>query len=423
MINNLESLVIIKRDGREKPFEIDKIESAISRAYGDIDGTTHTFYNQWNSGMKDNISQKIKNINKNKIDIEDIQDIIISELHNWNECVAKGYEDYRNKREEDRRKRSIKERFYNEVLECSNVDNDNANVDQYSFSGRKYRITDYEQKHYALRNLISKEGRKAFEEGEIYYHDLSSYAIGEFNCMNLKVENGFEHGFMTRNGGVRGANSFSTACQLLAVMFQLESQCQFGGVGASCLDYQLAKQVKKSFKKHFIEGLIWLEGKTKDESESILGNILMSIDDSKYSDISKKAFKYATNMLDKEGKQACEALYHNLNTLESRAGSQLPFTSINLGRDTSPEGRLVNKWIFNASLNGIGKEHRTSIFPISIFQYKKGVNAHEGDPNYDIKKLAINSLCHKIYPNIVNGDYKQVKENPNDYNTFFATMG
>ena len=149
----------------------------------------------------------------------------------------------------------------------------------------------------------------------------------------------------------------------------------------------------------------------------------MNIDDNRYKQISQKAYKYAMNMLEKEGKQACEGLYHNLNTLESRAGSQLPFTSINLGRNTSAEGRLINKWIFNASLNGIGKNNRTSIFPISIFQYKKGINAHKGDPNYDIKKLAINSLTHRIYPNFVNGDYKQVIEDPDDYNTFFATMG
>lgn len=198
---------------------------------------------------------------------------------------------------------------------------------------------------------------------------------------------------------------------------------QFGGVGANHIDFSLQKSVKQSFKKHFKEGLKWLENKNSDEIECILGNWLMSIDDKRYEEISKKAYKYATAMMEKEGKQATEGLYHNLNTLESRAGSQLPFTSVNTGRDITPEGRLINKWIFNASLNGIGKLNRTSIFPISIFQYKKGVNAHKGDPNYDLKKLAIKSLSKRIYPNFANGDYKPNIETPNNPDTFFATMG
>lgn len=413
---------VIKRDGRKKDFLWDRIEQAIHKAYVDIDGTDHTYYNQINDIEKD-IKEKLNIFNKEEITVEEIQDIVVEVLSKWNDTISQGYQKYREHREEERLKKSKKEQFYKEVLECSNVDNDNANVDQHSFSGRKYRITDYEQKLFAIRNLMSKEARKLFEEGEIYPHDLASWAVGDFNCMNLKVEEGFEHGFKTRNGDVRGANSFSTACQLLAVMFQCESQVQYGGVGASCLDFQIERPVKKSFKKHFIEGLVWLENKNKNEAEELLGIELMNIDDNRYKQISQKAYKYAMNMLEKEGKQACEGLYHNLNTLESRAGSQLPFTSINLGRNTSAEGRLINKWIFNASLNGIGKNNRTSIFPISIFQYKKGINAHKGDPNYDIKKLAINSLTHRIYPNFVNGDYKQVIEDPNDYNTFFATMG
>ena len=411
---------IIKRDGRQKDFEWSRIKLAIKNAYLDV-SNYDTFKEQYNF-IQPLIENKINELNKDEINVEEIQDIVIESVGKINKEVAKGYQKYREKREEDRLKKSKKEKFYTNVLKCTNIDNDNANVDQHSFSGRKYRIADYEQKNYALRNLISEEGRKAFEEGEIYYHDFSSYAIGDFNCMNLMVENGFENGFKTRNGDVRGANSFSTACQLLAVMFQCESQVQYGGVGASCLDFQIEKSVKQSFRKHYIDGLIWLENYTKDKAKEFIGDNLLSIDDELYKQ-NNKIYEFAMYHLEKEGRQACEGLYHNLNTLESRAGSQLPFTSINTGRNTSPEGRLVNKWIFNASLNGIGKGNKTSIFPISIFQYKKGINAHEGDPNYDIKKLAISSLCHRIYPNFVNGDYKQVVEDPNDYNTFFATMG
>ena len=128
-------------------------------------------------------------------------------------------------------------------------------------------------------------------------------------------------------------------------------------------------------------------------------------------------------MLEKEGKQAAQGLYHNLNTLESRQGSQVPFTSINFGRDTSPEGKLVSKWMLEASLDGIGKNHSTSIFPISIFQYKKGINADPKDINYDLKQLALKSLSKRIYPNWVNCDWSQAHEDINEPDTYFSTMG
>ena len=136
-----------------------------------------------------------------------------------------------------------------------------------------------------------------------------------------------------------------------------------------------------------------------------------------------KVYNYAIKQLKRELRQSAEALYHNLNSLESRAGSQVPFTSINFGRDTSTEGREVCKSMLNASLSGIGKYHVTPIFPISIFQYKKGCNANEGDPNYDIKQLALTSLSKRIYPNFCNCDWSQAHENENDPDTYFSTMG
>lgn len=135
------------------------------------------------------------------------------------------------------------------------------------------------------------------------------------------------------------------------------------------------------------------------------------------------AYNYAMKQLEREGKQSAEALYHNLNTLESRAGSQVPFTSINFGRDTSTEGKLVQKWMLNASLAGVGKHHLTPIFPISIFQYKSGVNAEPGTEGYELKQRAIESLSKRIYPNFVNCDYSQAHEDPSNPDTFYATMG
>ena len=176
-----------------------------------------------------------------------------------------------------------------------------------------------------------------------------------------------------------------------------------------------------SFKKHFKDGLKYVYEEPLNcyippEEEWRVGNKELQ---EKYS----KAYNYAIDMLEKEGMQAAQGLYHNLNTLESRAGSQLPFTSINFGRDTSEEGRMVSRWLLMASLDGIGKFHRTSIFPIAIFQHKKGVNANPGDPNYDLKQLAIKSLCKRIYPNFVNCDFSGNVEDPENPDTYNCTMG
>lgn len=414
----MSKLKVIKRDGLIKDFDESRIISAVKKAYEEAELEV-------NIDILSDILKKVREIGKDKehLSVEEIQDIVVEILKKEDHLVGDLYEKYRLEREEVRIKQSKREKFYNEVLNCTNVDNDNANVNQYSFSGKKYRIADYEQKMYALRNLISKEGREAFENGEIYYHDLSSYAIGEHNCLFADIDYCLSHGFKTRNGDVRPAQSFATACQLIAVIFQCQSQIQYGGVASQHLDFSLAHYVKLSFRKHFKEGLYYLKNMTEDQINLILPGEIMSIEDERYKELGEEVYKYAYDMLDKEGKQSTQGLYHNLNTLESRAGSQLPFTSINLGRDTSPEGRLVNKWIFEASINGIGKLNSTSIFPISIFQYKKGVNAKKGDPNYDLKQLALKSLTKRIYPNIVNGDYKQNIEDPNNPDTFMATMG
>lgn len=179
--------------------------------------------------------------------------------------------------------------------------------------------------------------------------------------------------------------------------------------------------------KHFADGIVYLDHYSREDADWILDqwkNSKRSIDDPYFKkSFNETVYQYAMDMLEREGKQAAQGLYHNLNTLESRQGSQVPFTSINLGRDTSFEGRLVTKWIMEASIDGIGQHHLTSIFPISIFQYKQGTNANVGDPNYDLKQLALQSMSKRIYPNWCNCDWSQAHEDENNPDTYFATMG
>lgn len=412
---------VIKRDGRIKLYDNTRVVNAVKKAFDDVYKDNDNTYISNKIGL--DVLKSVNEIKEDTVSIEKIQDIVINKIKDEDESVANAYEDYREKRNEDRIKRSKKEKFYKDVLQCDNVDNDNANINQYSFSGRKYRIADYEQKMYALRNLISEEGREAFESGLIYYHDLNSYAIGEHNCSFPRISELLSEGFKTRNGDVRPANSFSTACQLVAVIFQVQSQVQFGGVASLGFDWELEPFVHKSFVKLFIEGLFEKYNINDFKKQTRLTDEDIHIDNEYIKKHYKEAYDYAVRHLEKEGKQSCQGLYHNLNTLESRAGSQVPFTSLNLGRNTSTYGRLITKWIFDASLSGIGKHNRTSIFPISVFQYKKGVNDKEGTPNYDLKLKAIESMTHRIYPNWGNGDWKQNIEDPDDYTTFFATMG
>lgn len=302
------------------------------------------------------------------------------------------------------------------IIKCENIENSNANLDEYSFSGRNNRANALIMKEYALEELMNKDVAEAHRKGILYTHDLQEYAVGSHNCLNVDVAKLLKDGFVTRNGDVRPANSLSTACQLIAVILQAQSQVQFGGAGCNKIDYDLVPYVKISFSKHLKKNIERLYGIDEDIPKQI------SIVDNYYKNQYPKAFEAAMDDLEDEGLQSMQALFHNLNTLESRPGSQVPFTSLNYGCCTEPEGQKVSEWLLKSSISGIGKYHRTPIFPISIFIYKKGVNDKIGTPNYYLKKMAIESMSYRIYPNFVNGDWSQ-----NQYDgtpdTLMSTMG
>lgn len=235
------------------------------------------------------------------------------------------------------------------------------------------------------------------------------------NCLSIPFDDLLADGFNTRQTDVRPANSVNTAFQLVAVIFQLQSLQQFGGVSATHLDWTLVPYVRKSFYKHYKDGLKYIDN-------PLFNKTLTSetaIED--YPNCSAK--QYAMDMTIKEIYQAVEGLYHNLNTLQSRSGNQLPFTSINYGTCTLPEGRMITKALLEVSINGIGKLHRTSIFPCGIFKLKTGVNRKEGDPNYDLFQLALRSTAQRLYPNYANVDWSGNEGyDPTDPRTEFSTI-
>ena len=415
---------IKKRDGRIVEFNKNKIVNAILKAFEQVDGEVSDYALEKANNIANFISQERRHI----LSVEEIQDLVENGLMSTKrKDVARAYIRYRQERERIRKWNTQMMDIVAEKLEASNVQNQNANVDEYSFGGRRGEADGVILKQYALDNLMSEMARNNHLNNEIYIHDLDSYALGMHNCLTVPFDKLLAEGFNTRQTDVRPANSVNTAFQLVAVLFQLQSLQQFGGVSASHLDWTMVPYVRKSFYKHYIDGLKYVENHTdgliKEETKTDTDISDISIEDLKFY-ACNKAHKYAMDMTIKEIKQAVEGMYHNLNTLQSRSGNQLPFTSINYGTCTLPEGRMIIKALLKGSINGVGKLHKTPIFPCGIFQYMKGVNDKPGTPNYDLFRLALESTARRLYPNYANVDWSGNKGyDVNDPKTYFSTMG
>lgn len=409
---------IIKRDGRREHFAKSKIVTAITHAM--------TRAGQHDMDAVNRIADEIANLDRQEIGVEEIQDLVELKLMKTSlKPTAKEYITYRERRTIERNRNNAMNRHIENILLCKNVQNSNANVDEHSFGGRKFESANVLHKDLALHAFIRPDVARAHEESRIYIHDLSEYTIGTHNCLFADLQRLLNNGFSTRNGDVRPAGSFATACQLVAVIFQIQSQVQFGGVASAHIDDDLAPFVDKSFYKHYKNGLKYFSDLKAEAINDWITNAKEHGWGLRHDCFNAypEAAKYAYDMLEQEGRQAAQSLFHNLNTLESRAGSQIPFTSLNYGLNTTPEGRMVTRWLLEASLDGIGKHHMTPIFPISIFKYKKGVNTDPGDPNYDLKLLAMKSLSRRVYPNWVNCNFSENVVDPDDLDTEMATMG
>ncbi len=256
-------------------------------------------------------------------------------------------------------------RAISEKLKASNVVNQNANVDEHSFGGRLGEASGVLTKQYALDFLLSPMARNNHLNNEIYIHDLDHYALGDHNCLSIPFDDLLANGFYTRQTDVRPANSINTAFQLVAVIFQLQSLMQFGGVAATHLDWTMVPYVRKSFWKHFKDGLKWFDEGNEAHYFTNVDISKMPIESYYHASVDEqciplvetakvtKAYNYAMDMTERELKQAVEGMYHNLNTLQSRSGNQLPFTSINYGTCTLPEGRMVIKALLEGQLRAL----------------------------------------------------------------------
>ena len=401
-------MYIVKRDGTQVPFDKQKIINAINSAFLEVDGILYE------TDTAEDIADEIEMLvlkSSSDITVEAIQNCVEDFLmRSERRDVARSYIRYRYKKEVARNYSNDFLAAISEKLQASNVQNQNANVDEHSFGGRTGEATDYLTKRYALDFCVSPMARANHENNEVYIHDLGAYAVGMHNCLSIPFDDLLANGFNTRQTDVRPANSVNTAFQLVAVIFQ-----------------------RKSFTKHLGDGLIYLEGKSEykvNRFHKWLANDpahpdgLIHMDDEEFKQLHPAAWEYAMDMTEKETMQAVEGMYHNLNTLQSRSGNQLPFTSINYGTCTSIEGRLVIKALIEGSIKGTGKLRKTSIFPCGIFQIMSGVNKEPGTPNYDLKRLALTSTATRLYPNYANVDWSgNAGYDKNDPCTYFSTMG
>ncbi len=311
-----------------------------------------------------------------------------------------------------------------EIIAGSNKEllRENANLNGESFSGKSGKLGSEYAKWYARSFIMPPRLVEAMEDNRVYVHDLDHYALGTTNCIFVPFDRLLRQGFNTGNGSVRPPGSIMSAMALVAIIFQSQQNAQYGGVSANKLDHDLAPYVKRSFVKHFRKGLDYFGEQDGLQEQGEVGDFSMG-----QTDLAERfpgAYRYALQETRAETMQAAESLIHNLNTMSSRSGGQIPFTSINYGTCTTPEGQLVIEALLTATMQGLGSGE-TPIFPIQIFKCKQGVNQQPDDPNYALFLLAAECSAKRLYPNFANLDapINLAFYDPTNPDTEFATMG
>lgn len=459
--DKLDQLMVIKRNGKKVPFDETKIALAIKKGFDsvELDNGEDEKLRKYDSKDIQKVYQAVlKKIEKaaketDKFQIEQIQDFIEDELSSKGyEDVYKSFSEYRERRAQsrqsffdDKKTHKFLKSLENLGLKSANEEDakrENANIDGNSPMGTMLQYGSTVSREFAKAYLMKPEFAKMHDEGEIHIHDMDFLAMGTTTCCQIDLSRLFKNGFDTGHGYVRPPQDISTYSSLAAIVIQANQNDQHGGQSIPALDYYLAPGVLKTFKKQFkqtIYDFLDLDGfigvinidriiREIDKIESIEVNLEEFSDYQKGSDRIKEIFKLASEKAlqktDRATQQAMEAFVHNLNTMHSRAGAQVPFSSVNFGTDTSPEGRMAIKNLLLATDRGLGNGE-TPIFPVSIFKVKEGVNYNKEDPNYDLFKLACKVSAKRLFPNFafVDAPFNLQFYKPGDVNTEIAYMG
>lgn len=435
-------MLVIKRDGRAVQFDQEKIYAAIKKAFDHIGSENDP------NGVADEVALHVVKAD-NDITVEEIQDLIEEALINRNLIAeSKEFIRYRNERTNIREGKSTLMRTIDELTNSagSETQRENANINALTTSGTMLKYGSEIAKEYNLRHLIKPEIAKLHREGAIHLHDLDYYGVS-LNCLQIPLAKLLKHGFATGHGTLRQPQSIGSAAALAAIILQSNQNEMFGGQAFPTFDWDLAPYVAKSFIDNLVQCLEMKEmtdcetydleyfEPSADEIQELKNSLwnlytkenrLIDLD-TEIMDICscpRSIIIEARRLTERETFQAMEAFCHNMNTMQSRAGSQTVFSSINYGMCTYPEARLIVQSLLKTTIKGLGHSE-TQIFPIQIFKCKQGINMNPGEPNYDLFKLAIECSAKRLFPNFNNQDapYNLQYWDPNRPETEIATMG
>ena len=421
---------VVKRDGKVVPFDIKKITNAIKKA----GAATEEFKEERAKRLAEKVVSEFEKLDQKKTpSVEQIQDIVEKVLMESSyKKTAKAYISYRNERTVRRMAQTSLMDAYRTIAvldakQNSDIKRSNANVDGNSAMGKMLQFGAEGAKFFAKSVLMEPRFGAAHDHGDIHIHDLDFYATGTLTCCQTDPLKLFANGgFNTGHGHLRTPNSIGSYAALAAIILQANQNEQHGGQAIPNFDYAMAPGVDKTFKKT-------LRANLKKYNEFSGKKVNTAIpEDIKYGDEETlKSLKIPAVVIDEAKKdtenqtfQAMEGFIHNLNTMHSRAGAQVPFTSINFGTDTTESGRLVSKMLLEATERGLGRGE-TPIFPISVFKVKEGINYNPEDPNYDLFKRSMEVSSKRLFPNFtfIDAPFNIKYYKKGDYNTEIATMG
>ena len=421
---------IQKRDGKIVNFNVEKIVDAIAAAGAATEEFKYDRAKQ--------LAEKVTKLAEEKITVrtpkvEQIQDLVEQVLMESSfKRTAKAYITYRQERNRTREAHSHLMESYRKIsladaAEDSDIKRSNANVDGDSAMGKMLQFGAEGSKEFAKTVLMDPRFAALHDNGDIHIHDLDFYATGTLTCCQTDPLKLFaDGGFNTGHGHLRTPNSIGSYAALAAIILQANQNEQHGGQSIPNFDYAMAPGVDKTFKKALKRNLEKYNQFAEKAINVTIPEDVVFGDDEKLKKLKVPAsvIKVSNEDTEKQTFQAMEGFIHNLNTMHSRAGAQVPFTSINFGTDITPAGRLVSKYLLEATMNGLGKGE-TPIFPISIFKVKEGVNYNPEDPNYDLFKRSMEVSAKRLFPNFtfIDAPFNLQYYKPGDYHTEIATMG
>ena len=455
-VEKILDIIVVKRDGKKVNFNGAKIALAIKKGFDSIpseDEETKKYTEKDVYKVYNAVIDQIEKEGKDKIKIEEIQDMIEEQLQKKGYLdVYESFKAYRERRAQSRQVFFDEKRQHKFLKALENLGlksaieedakRENANIDGDTAMGTMLQYGSTVSKEFAKSYLMKRKFAEAHESGDIHIHDMDFLPMGTTTCCQIDLNKLYENGFSTGHGFLRAPNDIMSYAALAAIAIQSNQNDQHGGQSIPAFDYYMAPGVLKTFKKQFKQTVYDYLELTDFISFIAINGIVREIDklSSIEFDISifdgycrdsenlKRLFRLSYDKALQKTKrivyQAMEAFIHNLNTMHSRAGAQVPFSSINFGTDTSPEGRMVIEQFLLATDAGLGKGE-TPIFPISIFKSKEGINYNPGDKNYDLFKLACKVSAKRLFPNFsfIDAPFNLQYYKPDDYNTEVAYMG